>query len=133
MTVEATRPFLLIYAPAAHAEHASMLVMGWPSNLLNRWWIPNFPLRTLLDAMFNASTPGVKNPDTNNYGYYFLYKVAQTIGRAALFQNPSPVTSDSKAFAAVHAAHGAARAGGRRRLELGQARGTRTHEHTNTI
>jgi hypothetical protein len=22
MTVEATRPFLLIYAPAAHAEHA---------------------------------------------------------------------------------------------------------------
>ena len=30
MTVEATRPLLLIYAPAAHAEHASILVMGWP-------------------------------------------------------------------------------------------------------
>ena len=52
----------------------------------------------LLDAMFNASKPGVKNPDKNNYGYYFLYKVAQTIGRAALFQNPSPVTGDSKAW-----------------------------------
>ena len=106
-----------------------MLVMGWPSNLLNRWWIPNFPLRTLLDAMFNASTPGVKNPDTNNYGYYFLYKVAQTIGRAALFQNPSPVTSDSKAFAAVHAARPrwwppAAGAG----AGSGHTN-TRTHEH----
>jgi hypothetical protein len=28
LTVEATRPFLLIYAPAAHAEHASMLGDG---------------------------------------------------------------------------------------------------------
>ena len=100
--------------------------MDWPANLLNSWWIPNFPLRTLLDAMFNASTPGVKNPDTNNYGYYFLYKVAQTIGRAALFQNPSPVTSDSKAFAAVHAAPALVAAGGWSWGRLG------AHEHTNT-
>ena len=88
MTVEATRPFLLICAPAAHAEHTTVLVMGWPSGLLDMWWIPTFPLQTLVGSYSTASSQKVQ-VSLERLGYSCMLLVCVRHRYAALLSPPS--------------------------------------------
>ena len=52
----------------------------------------------LLEGMFNSTSGILQDPATSKYGYYFLYRIADVIGKAALFQNPSPTQEGAQTW-----------------------------------